>query len=111
MAVIAAERVTPRGVGVPYVDLAAGQLQVPASRSGIAHIRNRGTGELRLTCTVDDGAQDSLGPRNIDVAVPAGAQRFVALSLRMADQATQVITFTVAGDVSKADIAVLERAL
>jgi hypothetical protein len=111
MAEIAAEKVSPRGVGVPYVPLVLGPMVLPASKTGMGHIRNRGTFEVSLAVTVGDAENgpDGLGPRVMEIEVPPGAARFFALVGRLADPGTQSITFTVSGDVSDADIVVLER--
>lgn len=106
MAEIAAETVTAQGVGVQYTDLAAGQVQMPASATGMAHVRNQSTvGDLVLSVTLEDA---ELGQRSLDIRVPPRATRFFALHSRLA-QDGRTITFLVSGDVSNANVVVLER--
>jgi hypothetical protein len=108
---IAAETITPRGVGVAYVNLEGPTFTVPASRTGIAHVRNRGATSVTLTAVIaDDGGPDSLGPRQLVIEVPPSATRFIALPLRIADPQTRLITFTVTGDFTGSSVTVLERA-
>lgn len=97
--------ITARGEGLPYEALEAGEpVSVPASRTGIGHFRNRGQADLVLSVT----APGPFGPMDADLIVPAGADRFLALSGRLAADGL-VITFTPSGDLSAADAVFFDR--
>lgn len=101
--------VTAAGVGVPYAPLEGGSATVPASRTGIAHFRNRGREDATLRVSL----AGPFGPMDAEIDVPAGADRLVALSDRLTTPGQRTITFTLAaGDVDVAffDRDILDRA-
>jgi hypothetical protein len=97
--------VTSYGVGLPYEPLDSNDgVSVPASRSGVAHFRNRGETSATVKVTVPG----PFGAMDAELVIPAGADRFVALSPRLsADGVT--ITFVPVGDVEGAEVAFFER--
>ena len=97
--------VTSAGVGLPYDVLEAGvPISAPASRTGIAHFRNRGASTLTLLVPVTG----PFGDMNAALSVPAGADRFVSLSDRLSADG-KTITFTPNGDLTDADVTFFER--
>jgi hypothetical protein len=121
MATIDAQRVTPRGIRPATTALAADTpIVVPSSRSAILVVRNRATGsspgDLILTLVTSDDGDGVPGPA-MWVTIPpvvSGSSvgpTFIALVGRLADSSTGLITFMPSGDVSRADVAVIDRAL
>jgi hypothetical protein len=96
--------VTTRGEGFPYEPLTSEPVVAPARGSGVAHFRNRGSANLVLSVTI----AGPFGPMTAELVVPAGADRFVSLSNRLATDG-QSIAFRPSGDLSAADVTLFER--
>jgi hypothetical protein len=96
--------VTARGEGFPYESLTSEPVEAPIRGGGVAHFRNRGSADVVLSVTIDG----PFGAMNADMIVPAGADRFVALSNRLSTDG-RMIVFRPGGDLSDADVTLFER--
>lgn len=101
--------VVPLGIGPAFQQFTDTVMTVPASRTGVLFIWNQAPGTLVVTVVIPDPGPDSLGDRILVSNMASGAQRFHALSPKLADPVTGLISLNMSGDRSAASGFALER--